>query len=93
MFAFNQRATDSTGASWAVYGSPIMSATKDAFASMLGTPSNLLGAIEADIAVRWKGQTAPTLNEIAAFCSTVKYSDSLEALLGYNKLTLVVNKA
>ena len=91
-YAFKPRATDASGATWAVYGSPVMQTTYESLTMLQTQPSELLAVIEADIAARWAAQSAPTLADVTSFCNVVKFSRDFGALLTANNLTLVVAK-
>jgi hypothetical protein len=64
--AFEQVVTDGTD-NYRIYASPITAATAAVMPQMQVYPAALKAKIDADIAERWPGETAPTLAEVTAF--------------------------
>ncbi len=69
--AFEQVVTDGTD-NYRIYASPITAATAAAMPQMQASPAVLKAKIDADIAERWPGETAPTLAEVTAFTTALR---------------------
>jgi hypothetical protein len=69
--AFEQVVTDGTD-NYRIYASPITAATAAAIPQMQVYPAALKAKIDADIAERWPGETAPTLAEVTAFTAALR---------------------
>jgi hypothetical protein len=86
--AFEQVVTDGTD-NYRIYASPITAATAAAIPQMQVYPVALKARIDADIAERWPGETAPTLAEVTAFISVLRmYPDmGIEAAMSEAGIT------
>jgi hypothetical protein len=87
--AFQQVVTDGTN-NFRIYASPITAAIAAAMPQMKGYPPALKQVIDADYALRWPEETAPTLAEVEAFTAAVQmFPDmSVEAALIEAGITL-----
>jgi len=69
--AFQQVVTDGAN-NFRIYASPINAATAAAMPQMKGYPPALKQVIDADYALRWPEEVAPTLAEVEAFTAAVQ---------------------
>lgn len=69
--AFEQVVTDGAN-NFRIYASPITAAIAAAMPQMKGYPPALKQVIDADYALRWPEETAPTLAEVEVFTAAVQ---------------------
>lgn len=67
--AFLQRSKDG---SKAIYSTPCTASFASNAAMLLALPDELLAVVTADYATRWPEHTAPTPEEVNAFCADVE---------------------
>lgn len=67
--AFRQRSEDGTKA---IYSTPCTADFARNAAMLLALPDELFGVVTADYATRWPEHTAPTPEEVNAFCADVE---------------------
>ncbi len=79
--AFEREATDATGKTYSVYGTPCEASFAAAIAYLQSDPQALLDSTARDYATRWPDDPLPTLTEVTDFCSKlyVSYAQGIRA--------------